>query len=55
MCYYVVTLQVHVLNAWSSLYGTISKFKETLGARVCLAEAVIPQKLLERIPSLGLV
>lgn len=27
------------MNAWSSLYGTISKFKETLGAGVCLAEA----------------
>lgn len=55
VCCYVLTLQVHILNAWSPLYGTISKLQETLGAGVGLAEAVIAQKLLKRLPSLGLV
>lgn len=55
VCCDVLTLQVHVLNVWSPLYGIISKLKETLGAGVWLVEAVmVAQKLLKRIPSLGL-
>lgn len=55
VCCFVLALQVHALNAWSPLYGTISKLKKTLGAGVWLAEAVITQKLLKRLPSLWLV
>lgn len=40
MLCYRMTLQVYVLNAWSPLYGAISKPMETLGGAVWLAEAL---------------